>query len=149
MDMTTRQRIEERIRKKEQEIQEHENHIRDAKIYIEALKETLKMLPRDGVEEESSETKIKPGSKIGKVYELLKHTGRPMHVGDLLLGIGEQNTKENRLSLSGSLGFYVRKNDVFSRPRPNTFGLISSNGQPENEPPADFGLPAQRQINVE
>jgi hypothetical protein len=146
--MSMRQRIEDRIHKKEQEIQEHENSIRDARIYIEALKETLKMFPKEENDKEKTEDRIRPGSKIAKVYDLLKRTGHPMHVIKLLEGIGEPNTKESRVSLSGSLGLYVRKEEIFNRPSPNTFGLLEFNGRSTDEPPADFGV-VQREIDLD
>jgi hypothetical protein len=139
--MTTRQRIEERIRKKDQEIQEHENNIRDARVYIEALKETLRMLPKDDSETEKPESKLRAGSKIAKVYAFLKKTGHPLHISALLEGIGEPNTKENRLGLSGSLGAYVRNEEIFTRTSPNTFGLKETNGDSSPEPPENFGIP--------
>lgn len=139
--MTTRQRIEDKIRKKDQEIQEHENLIRDAKVYIEALRETLKMLPKDDSDAEKPESKLRTGSRIAKVYALLKKTGHPLHVSALLEGIGEPNTKANRIALSGSLGTYLRNEEIFTRPAPNTFGLRETNGAGINEPPDNFGMP--------
>jgi hypothetical protein len=143
MDM--RQRIEEKIRKKESEVQEFENQIRDAKIYIEALKETIKMLPRDTVEVRRPEAKLRQGSRIARVYALLVKMQKPMHVSALLEGIGEENTKENRVGLSGSLGFYTRDNQIFTRPSPNTFGLVDFGGSSliqssHSQPPDNFGL---------
>lgn len=139
--MTTRQKIEDKIRKKEQEIQEHESLIRDAKVYVEALRETLKMLPKDDSDAERPESKLRAGSRIAKVYALLKKTGHPLHVSALLEGIGELNTAENRVALSGSLGAYLRHEEIFTRPAPNTFGLRETNGAGINEPPDNFGMP--------
>ncbi len=47
-----------------------------------------------------------------------------MHIGALVTAIGIENTKNARVSLVGSLGAYVRKGLVFTRPAPNTFGLV-------------------------
>jgi hypothetical protein len=47
-----------------------------------------------------------------------------MHIGAILTAIGVENTKSARVSLVGSLGAYVRKGSVFTRPGPNIFGLV-------------------------
>jgi predicted RNase H-like nuclease (RuvC/YqgF family) len=137
--MSIRQRFEERIRRKEQEIQELEAKIREAKAYIQALQDSIKILPRDEAGGVSTGELLRPGSTNAKVYELLKKTGKPMHVIEILAEIGKPNNKKNRLSLSGALGSYVRKREIFTRPAPNTFGLIITNAVSE-EPPDDFGL---------
>jgi len=36
----------------------------------------------------------------------------------------KENTKSNRISVSGSLGAYCRKSEVFIKTAPNTFGLL-------------------------
>ncbi len=133
--MSLRKKIEDKIKKKEQEIQEYETKISEAKIYISALNETLRLLPKDSDITESPESKIRPGSAIAKTLALLKKTGRPMHINEILEGIGKSTSKKDRVALSGSLGWYVRRHEIFTRPAPNTFGLISS-----EEPPNDFGL---------
>lgn len=73
--------------------------------------------------------------------------GRPAHVTELLGALGREPTRENRASLSGSLAAYVRKGEMFTRPSPNTFGLIELGHENEpgatasgdDEPPAHFG----------
>jgi hypothetical protein len=142
--MNERRKIEERLRKKEQEICEFEAKIRDARIYLQALQDVLKILPR-GSEGHRRAGSLRPGSGMAKVREFILEKGRPGHVTELLEALGRPATREARASLSGSLAAYVRKGEIFTRPSPNTFGLIElgheneDDAGSESEPPADFG----------
>jgi hypothetical protein len=142
--MNERRKIEERLRKKEEEIREFEAKIRDARIYVQALQDVLKILPR-GSEKKIRVGALRPGSSMARVREFILERGRPGHVTELLEALGRPATREARASLSGSLAAYVRKGEIFTRPSPNTFGLIElghendDHAGPENEPPADFG----------
>jgi len=142
--MNERRKVEERLRKKEEEIREFEARIRDARIYVQALQDVLKILPR-GSERNIRAGALRPGSGMAKVREFILEKGRPGHVTELLEALGRPATREARASLSGSLAAYVRKGEIFTRPSPNTFGLIElghdneDDAGPDNEPPVDFG----------
>jgi hypothetical protein len=142
--MNERRKIEERLRKKEEEICQFEAKLRDARIYVQALQDVLKILPR-GSEKKFRAGTLRPGSGMAKVREFILEKGRPGHVTELLQALGRPATRETRASLSGSLAAYVRKGEIFTRPSPNTFGLIElgheneDDANPENEPPAGFG----------
>ncbi|MBY0494829.1 MAG: hypothetical protein K2Y23_11495 [Cyanobacteria bacterium] len=90
----------------------------------------------------------------GQAYEAIKRAGHALHVNVLLPAIGRPVNRAERSAISGTLAAYVRKGDVFTRPAPNTFGLVefadqpSSNGSTEleievdgiqPEPPPGFG----------
>jgi hypothetical protein len=124
--MGLRERFDEKIRKKEAEIQEFESKIREARAAVEAWIEAKKLLPR---EEETAERTLRPDSLIGKTFAVLQQVKKPLHVSEILKKIGEENTPEKRVSLSGSLAAYVRKREIFIRPGPNTFGLKSMENQ--------------------
>jgi hypothetical protein len=142
--MNERRKIEERLRRKEEEIRELEIRIRDARIYVQALRDVLKILPR-GSERNIRAGALRPGSGMAKVREFILEKGRPGHVRELLEALGRPATRQARASLSGSLAAYVRKGEIFTRPSPNTFGLIEldheneDDASPANEPPAGFG----------
>ena len=119
--MNIRKKLEDKIKKKEQDIQGFETKISEANAYIQALQETMRLLPKSG---EDVESKIRPGSAIAKTLAYLKEAGRPMHINDILEGIGKSTSKKARVALSGSLGWYVRRYEIFTRTAPNTFGLI-------------------------
>ena len=104
--MGLREKFEEKIRKKEQEIQEYENKIREAKAYLQALQDTIRLLPK----EEGSisvESKLRPGSAAYKTMIFLKKAGKPMHINEILKSIGKTTSKKDRISLGGSLSWYI------------------------------------------
>ncbi len=143
--MSVRAKFEERIRKKKEEIQEYETKIREVKAYLQALEDAIKLLPRETTNG-SEVSMLRPGSNIAKTYELLKKKGEPMHINDILSGIGKTASKKEKVSLSGALGWYVRKKEIFTRPFPNTFGLFSME-QPE-EPPDEFGMDKEAESKI-
>jgi len=139
--MGTRAKIEDKIKKKEEEIQEYDTKIREAKAYLLALQDTLKLLPRDNGSGSIGEKLLRKGSNIAKTYNFLKQLGKPAYIDEILRAIGKDVSKKERVSLSGSLAQYVRKNEFFIRPAPNTFGLKSMEEvEDRTEPPDDFGV---------
>jgi hypothetical protein len=118
--MGLREKFDEKIRKKEQEIQEYEARIREARASIDAWLEAKRLLPR---EDEVPERTLRPDSLVGKTFAILQTADKPLHVSEILKRMGEPNTAEKRVSLSGSLAAYVRRGEIFTRPAPNTFGL--------------------------
>jgi hypothetical protein len=142
--MNERRKIEERLRRKEEEIRELEARIRDMRIYVQALQDVLKILQR-GPDMNLRAGAPRPGSGMAKVREFILEKGHPGHVSELLEALGRPATRQARASLSGSLAAYVRKGEIFTRPSPNTFGLLElghnneADASPEDEPPAGFG----------
>jgi hypothetical protein len=79
---------------------------------------------------------------LAGAYDAIKMAGRPLHVTDLLAAMGRQPTRGERSAVSGTLAAYVRRGEVFTRPAPNTFGLLESNTEQDptrDAPPAGFG----------
>jgi hypothetical protein len=144
--MGVREEVQKRIEKKRTEIAALESQVRDAEIYIQALEDTLKILPKDlsGEQVTEIESELRPGSRVAKAREFLRTVGRPSQVMDILKGIGEEPTNANRAGLSGSISAYVRENRVFTRPAPNTFGLIEfGSNRARREPPPGFGVDSE------
>lgn len=137
--MGMRQKIDERIDKKQQEILGLQKQIDMANAYVQAMQETLRMLPREEMNAGSAETMLKPGSTIAKTLSILKRSGKPMHITEILNSLGKPDNKNNRVSLAGSLGWYVRRREIFTRPSPNTFALFGADGNVEEQLPDDFG----------
>ena len=144
--MNERRRIEDRIQKKAEEIEALEAQIRDARSYIQALQDVLKMLPRGAASPRPSARTLRQGSATWKVREFILRKKGPAHISELLEALGREMTRGARASLSGSLAAYVRKGEVFTRPNPNTFGLIELGHENkergsvlDDEPPSDFG----------
>jgi hypothetical protein len=145
--MTVRGEVQKRIDKKRAEITEFEGQIRDAKIYIQAMEDALRLLPRDDPDGEqilTSTTNLRPGSKVDKARTAIKSAGGPLHIIELLDALGIKNTQEKRAALAGSLSAYARRGEIFTRPAPNTFGLIDEASASRNGhgPPANFGVDA-------
>jgi hypothetical protein len=142
--MGERDKIHDKLRKKEQEIQSLEEKLRAAKIYVQALRDVLRILNEDEAPiPQSSDSVLRPGSSVAQARELILQKGVPVHINDLIVGLGKEVTRESRASLTGSIAAYVRRGEVFTRPAPNTFGLVELGHTtiPEEvqEPPPGFG----------
>jgi hypothetical protein len=126
--MGARENLQKLADKKVQEIADLEHQIDMAKAYLQAIQDGIKALPRDvqpnGGTSDDRVGELRSGTLLAKARDALQSHGRPMHVNNILQAIGIENTKGNRVSLVGSLGSYVRKGQVFTRPAPNTFGLV-------------------------
>lgn len=141
--MSVREKLEQRIEEKEVEIKSHEARANEARIYVQALQEALRLLPKDAPEGGVDIT-LRTGTNLDKARETLRAKGEPMHIADLLKALGKPDDNVNRAALSGSMSAYVRKGQVFTRPAPNTFGLIEFVAKPTPKgPPPDFGRDEQ------
>jgi hypothetical protein len=140
--MGARSQIERKIQAKQQEIAEIEARIKEGEAYIQALQEVLRLLPKEESESRPAEQTLRSGSAVAKTRELLLRVGKPLHITEILKGIGKENTKSQRLSVSGSLRNYARKNQIFTQEGGNTFGLtnFALAGSVREAPPKGFGL---------
>lgn len=121
--MRTKREVEKRIEKKKAEIVALEKSLELARTYLQAMEDLYRLFPRDGENDVSAASLLRAGSELAKVRDAIEKAGKPLHLTVLMKEIGKPNTKANRSSLSGSLGAYVRKEEIFTRPSPNTFGL--------------------------
>jgi hypothetical protein len=132
--MGLREDLLRKIEKKKQEIASLEAQKQQALAYLQALDDTLKLLPRDG---SHAEGVLRVGGSIAKARDVLRKHGSPMHVTELLKALGRPVDRVNRSGLSGSIGPYVRRGEIFTRPAPNTYGLVEfSDSEMEIEPDA-------------
>ena len=146
--MADRRRVEERIKKKEMEIQELEARIRESRIYVQALQDVLKMFPKESLGAEA-EAILRPGSAVAQARELILKLGRPMHVAEILAALGRETTRETKAALGGSIAAYVRKKQIFTKAGPNTFGLIEMDQKGHGEePPPEFGTDKKRGVDL-
>ena len=136
--MGVRQDFERRIAKKNQEIADLELRLRDARSYVQALRDAMKIVPKDMLEQTASGRGLRPGSALFRARRVIKKAGKPLHIMEILKAMGKPQDKSNRVSVSGSLAAYVRKKEIFTRPEPNTYGLyeFESGG---TELPDSFG----------
>jgi TolA-binding protein len=137
-----RDELQKRIEKKHLEVRELEKQLAAAQAYIEALQDSMKLLPKDTMTTKvAAEQALRPGSAVAKAREAILKAGKPLHITEILKALDRPVDKNNRVSLSGSLSGYVKRQEIFTRPAPNTFGLAELNHDemPIEEPPADFG----------
>lgn len=151
--MNQRQKIEERLRRKESEVQSLEAKLRAAKVYAGALRDVLAMMGRESRSQTGGSANVhvgagavlRQGSAVARAREAMLQHRAPMHIDDLLTVLGKENTRVNKASLTGSLAAYVRRNEIFSRTAPNTYGLLelghdslTESNRPAS-PPEGFG----------
>lgn len=139
--MNTRDQLQKLLDRKQQEVNDLQIEIERAKAYIQAVQDSMKFLPKNS---EHAQILLRPGSALAKAQEILRKAGKPLHITEILKALNEKPDK--RVSLSGSLSAYVRNGQIFTRPAPNTFGLLelsksvsSEDGSQEIEIPEDFG----------
>lgn len=142
--MDERSVVAERLRKKMQEVQSLEEKLRTARIYVQALQDVMKAMGATPTAPETKpERSLRAGSGVSQARDVILKAGKPVHISDLLSGIGKEDTRDGRASLTSSLAAYVRRGEIFTRPAPNTYGLVElgheSIVEPEPEPPEDFG----------
>ncbi|HEY8137129.1 MAG TPA: hypothetical protein VIF61_04760 [Methylocystis sp.] len=140
--MEDRKKIEEKLRKKEHEIEALEERLKAARVYVQALQDVLRIL--DQVSDGGPPPAVlKPGSAVAQARDVILSRGEPVHISALLEAMGKDASRETRASLTSSLAAYVRRSEIFTRPAPNTFGLVelghTTDERLETEPPAGFG----------
>lgn len=140
--MGARESLQRLADRKSQEIADLERQIDMARAYLQAIQDSIKALPRESPSQGGSAAEasadLRAGSLLSRAKDAIQKKGAPMHISEILAAIGVENTKNTRVSLVGSLGSYVRKGQVFSRPGPNIFGLTGMK-IPEAVIPEGFG----------
>jgi len=134
-----RRKLEDKIRKEEQAYSEGRNGLAAARGRAEAIRESMRLMGQ--LNDEQSSPELRPGSELHKVRQFLLSQGKPMPLNEILIGIGKQDTPDNRNSLRGSLGRYARSGFHFLKTAPNTFGLSSYKQDsvlPEEDPDKPF-----------
>lgn len=141
--MSERAVIESKIKRKEEEIQSLERKLKAAKIYLRALRDIQGAIAKDVGKDDSGGTVLRKGSLVAQARDVILMLGKPLHIDELLKCLGKEVTRESKASLAGSLAAYVRREEIFTRPAPNTFGLRELSHfelvPPPNEPPPSFG----------
>lgn len=125
--MGLREELQKRIDKKSMEIFEAEHRLSQDRAYLQGMIDTLKFIPPSAESLSGNGTKTtmpRHGSDVAKARDAILKAGTHLHVTDILTAIGKPVTKSARTGLSGSLSAYVRDGKIFTRPLPNTFGLI-------------------------
>jgi hypothetical protein len=123
--MSSRKKIEKMMEEKRSEVEHYKIKIKEAEIYIQALQDTLRFLPRVELDAEAaSEINLQEGSYAQKIYELLKKENSPLHIRQIMNKLQIPFNNKTRSSVVGSLGPYIRSGRVFVKTAPNTFWLM-------------------------
>ena len=144
--MGIREKIEERIRRKEQEIAEWTTKIAESRSYIQGLQEAVRLMPKEGVMASATELALRPGSSAHAAMEALNESPTPLHINALLKAMGKPNTKQQRVLVGGTLSRYARLGQIFSKTGPNTFTLLNKSA--ESETSEDFDSEEPNLISI-
>ena len=127
--MGARETLQKLADKKILEIRHLELQVAQAEAYLQALQDSMKLIPREqkDLNELGTEPVLRAGSALAQAQDILKAAGRPMHISEILKAMGKPNEKNERISLSGSMASYVRKGSIFRKTGPNRFSLIGMN----------------------
>lgn len=139
-----KRKLTREIEKQEQKILALRTELAGEEAYLRAQQDMLKLLPRNGAGHDALPV-LRANSDLARARDAIRASGKPMHITEILQKLGKELTRDSRSSLSGSIGWYVRRNEIFTRPLPNTFGLTEfEKGEPEEEPPEGFGLDEEK-----
>ena len=143
--MPVRDEIEKKIEKKRDECTYFERQLAEAKTYLQALQDVLKLHSKEDANGNSDKS-LRAGSDIARIREMILREGKEVQITAMLLELGKDDTKPARNSLAGSLGAYARKGRVFKRGgQPNTFTLIELESKAVTETISpSFGVVSRR-----
>jgi hypothetical protein len=134
--MDVRGKITKEIEKQELKISQLRIELAAEEAYLRAQHDMIKLLPRDSRDAAAS---LRANTDLARARDFIREVGKPVHVAEILKKLGKEITKDTRASLAGSIGWYVRRDEIFTRPAPNTFGLREFEIADEPEPPENFG----------
>lgn len=142
--MSDRTIIEAQLAKKISEVEGLEEKLKTAKVYIKALEDVLKAIEKGGDSPAADgDVTLRKGSLVARARDVILERGTPIYIDDLLEALGREVSRESKASLTGSLAAYVRKEEIFTRPAPSTFGLIELEHfeveEADSAPPPGFG----------
>lgn len=115
-----------KITKQQTLVAEIEVTLRIERATLATMQDMYKLLPKDGAAstDSSALAVLRKGSGTSRAYEALKQRGIPMHVNDIANAIGKKPTREVTQGLASSMRAYVMKGEIFTKPAPNTYGLV-------------------------
>src|SRR5260370_36183065 len=107
--MSIRREIEKRIEKKQAELAGLQKQIAEASAYIQAMHDVLKLHTKEGNGNSAPVHSLRDGTDLSKVRNMILKEGHPIHINEIIKGLGKEDTNSNRTSVAGSLGSYVRR----------------------------------------
>ncbi len=138
--MDARQEIERRIERERQKLTDLRAQIERTESFILGMQEAVKLLPRVAqMSASGSKRALRSGGSAQQALQLLRTGGKPMHISDILIAIGKENTRSARSSLASSLGRYSRQGKLFVNEGSNTFSA-KAESDPSGNLPEEFGM---------
>ncbi|HEY7099963.1 MAG TPA: hypothetical protein VH437_24785 [Terriglobales bacterium] len=142
--MGARENLQKLADRKIQEIKDLEGEIERARVYLQAIQDSIKALPREPQNTDGNDSvTLRPGTMLAKARAAILEARKPLHVNELLVQLGKASDQKAKVSLSGSISWYVRRNQIFTRPAANTFGLrelaVKNEASKGSDLPDDFG----------
>src|SRR5262245_48787520 len=113
--MSFRAEIQRMLERKEEDIRELQVQIDHARVYVQALKDTLRRLPETDDGQDSSQPTLRPGSGLEKAQAVLRAAGKPLHISDLTNRMGGEFTGTKVNGLVSSLTTYAKKGKIFTK----------------------------------
>ena len=86
--MSNRTQLEKKIETHERELADLKAKALEKEAFLHGLREALKFMPKEEVDEKTSRQELRVGSYVEKVRDLLEKAGKPMHVDDILRATG-------------------------------------------------------------
>ena len=145
VSMELREAIAKRVLQKRKELTELELKVRELTAYVRALEDTLRLADHSDEVKGGDGPQLRPSSEMARTRTELQRAGKPLHISEILGAIGKRDDAKSRVSLASALASYVRKRHIFTRPQPNTFGLVEFGAVggkisfPQSDPPENFG----------
>ena len=151
--------LEKKIEEEKQKISDLKINLQKSESYLQGLQDSLKLVPtiREKRTQSSGNKPIfRAGGSVKKAYDLIKETGRPMGIGEILKGIDKDDTKQNRASLASSLyrsakkqgGLIIKVDNLFSiselqsnKKEGDLFKLPSNFGKDDRKDVEPDGIP--------
>jgi hypothetical protein len=121
-EMNARRKITQKIEEKNTRIADLQRQLAEEIAHRNGLQEALKFVPAEPTNGEAFD--LREGTDAAKVRDILKAEGKPIHLDEILKRMGKEATRNAKGALAGSLGYYVKKHIVFTRPGRNIFGLM-------------------------
>lgn len=122
--------LNKRIEKKYDELDEINEQIRRRMAEAQALEaviaelqSVLKAAAKEDAGQQETETKLRRGSDVYQGREALRKLGKVSEIGEILKAMGKADTKDTRRSMSSQMSWYAKRNQIFTKPESNMFGL--------------------------
>ncbi len=103
---------------KEAELARLEAELAAGRAYLRSLEERINAAETRGTDEEQD------GDPVVAIRRLIREAGQPLYIDDILRGLDRPLNRESREEILQLLRSWVRRGEIFTRPRPAIFGLV-------------------------